>query len=291
MAQQAPGRVQRRARRAAGVEEVGQIGAAGDAHAGQADQVQRRAQLVDPRAELAAVERLGAQRAAAQYRAGAGVHVRHAAAGLELHGGVALEELDHRRAVGEEGALALVQFGALQLLAQVALGRARLLELAVGDRQRVARNPQPAAGPGAGAAEQRFLLGDHHLEAVVRGGHRGGQAGRAGADHQHVAFDSVGRLHVLPLVVVVRRSVVGANSFAKQAIGLPLATSGPRCGPWRINSPLQVTHCSGENPVGRIIRDSRRSTASSSRFLRANAAQRGSAAMLARRAARSSRLS
>ncbi|MNZ98503.1 hypothetical protein D3C78_1177870 [compost metagenome] len=37
MAQQAPGRIQRRARRAAGVEEVGQICAAGDAHAGQAD--------------------------------------------------------------------------------------------------------------------------------------------------------------------------------------------------------------------------------------------------------------
>jgi hypothetical protein len=56
MAQQALANMQRRLGRAGGVEEGGHVGAAGDAHAGQADDVQRWAQRVQPRPELATVE-------------------------------------------------------------------------------------------------------------------------------------------------------------------------------------------------------------------------------------------
>jgi len=48
MAQQALGNVPGRLRRAAGIEEGCQVGTSGNAHARQADDVQRRAQHVQP---------------------------------------------------------------------------------------------------------------------------------------------------------------------------------------------------------------------------------------------------
>ncbi|MNP61857.1 hypothetical protein D3C76_1570820 [compost metagenome] len=106
-----------------------------------------------------------------------------------------LEELDHLRPMAQEGALALVQFGGPHLGAQVAFRCVAVLDYAFGDGQRVAWNPQPAARPGAGAAELAGLFRDHHLQAVVRGGDRGGQAGGAGADDQDVAVEGLRMCH------------------------------------------------------------------------------------------------
>ena len=50
----------------------------------------------------------------------------------------------------------------------------------------VAGDPDAAAAAGGGAAEVRALLDQHGVEALPRGGERGGHAGAAGADHDDV---------------------------------------------------------------------------------------------------------
>ena len=55
-------------------------------------------------------------------------------------------------------------------------------------RQRGAGNPEPAAGARGGAAEARLLLDDQDVETAMPRGDRRRHAGRARADHQHVAF-------------------------------------------------------------------------------------------------------
>ncbi|MNP71974.1 hypothetical protein D3C76_1684330 [compost metagenome] len=83
----------------------------------------------------------------------------------------------------------------MHLGAQVALWRIGVFDIALGDGQRVAWNPQPAAGPGAGAAELAGFLRDYHLQAVMGGGHRSGETGGAGADDEDVAVEGLRVVH------------------------------------------------------------------------------------------------
>lgn len=120
------------------------MSAPGDAHTRQADDVQRRAQRVQPWAKQPTVERQRTQRAPAARAAIAVMHVGHPAAGLELHGSVLLEERHHFRAMAQEGLLARIQFGDVGLGTQVAFRGVVAFDDAFGNRQRVAWNPQPA---------------------------------------------------------------------------------------------------------------------------------------------------
>ena len=78
------------------------------------------------------------------------------------------------------------------------LGQARELGRDLGEpgRARVARRLVEQR-----AAERRLLLGEDHPRAAAAGGERRGEAGRAAADHQHVAM----RMAVLVAVGVGRR--------------------------------------------------------------------------------------
>ena len=114
------------------------------------------------------------------------MHVRDAVAVDEPQVGVALEEGHHVRAGFEEGVDPRGVVTLAQFVAQVGT---RLLDVLLdtgATRQRVARQPGPAAGPGAGAAEHRVLLHQDYPAPVPGRGHRRRQPGGAGADDQHV---------------------------------------------------------------------------------------------------------
>ena len=172
-----------------------EIGTAGDAHSGRADEVERAPQLVDPGAEATTVERLRTHRTAPFGVAFAGVKVGHFAAGEKLHLGVALKELDHLRALFEKGFHVGTEHVGVQFMTQV---NPRLFEVfhdVVGDGQWIARNPQPTPRPGTGAAEQGFFFHHDHLQAQLRRGHRRGQTGSAGADDQHITKQGIAEAH------------------------------------------------------------------------------------------------
>ena len=135
--------------------------------------------------------------------------IRHLAAAEKLHVGMTLEEREHVRAMLQEHLHARAEDVAVQRVAQVGAGLFGVFVDAFGHRQRIARDPQPAAGPGGGAAQYRVLFYQDHPFAQVRGADGGCQAGRAGADHQQVAVVQVlaaadlavrqGRCHAQPL--------------------------------------------------------------------------------------------
>ena len=150
------------------------------------------AEILDVRPEFAAVERPRHHRAAALRAAGRfGVIVRKGQRHVEPHRGLAGEEIDRLGTGGQERIDARGIEGVAGLVAQIGPRLIRIFDDAPGPRQRGAGNPQPAAGSRGGAAEARLLLDDEHLEPVMSRGHRRRQPGRAGADHQGIAFVSL----------------------------------------------------------------------------------------------------
>ncbi len=153
VAQQAAGGIQRRARRAGSVEKMRHVRAAGDAHPGKTDGLQRRAQSVEPVAEQAAIVGLSGDRPPTVRRARRRVKVRHGAARQKLHRRPLMKKIHHFRSVMQEGLQPFVGGFSPHLMLQIGQrGIGRFVD-ALRSRQRVAGDPQPAAGPGAGPAE------------------------------------------------------------------------------------------------------------------------------------------
>ncbi|MNN02015.1 hypothetical protein D3C81_1146520 [compost metagenome] len=152
VAQQAFGHMPSRPGRLASIEESGHVRATCNAHAGQADDVQRWPQPVYPGPEQAAVIGQCTQCSPPAGAAVAFTHVGQFRTALELHAGVLLEERHHCRAMAQERTLACVQFSDAGLGTQVALWCIVGFDQAFGHGQWVARYPQPTARPGAGAA-------------------------------------------------------------------------------------------------------------------------------------------
>jgi hypothetical protein len=186
------GDVPERGGRLEGPHEVFDLGARAQHHSEHRELGQRRRQLLHARTEFAAVERARDHRAAALLAAGrfgvvVGEHGRH----VELHAGVAREEVDGLGAHVEKGADArrvevrgglvphVGQRGAFGLVDALLRGQAR------------ARNPQPAARARGGAAEARLLVDHQHLQPLRRRRDGGGHARCTAADDEHIAFKSV----------------------------------------------------------------------------------------------------
>ena len=187
VAGKAPGDMQEGRQRAGQVEEGGEVGTGHDRHAHERGLPQGLAQARQQRAQLPCVIGRGDQLVAALGGARrVAMHVRDAVAVDEPQVGVALEEGHHVRAGFEEGVDPRGVVTLAQFVAQVGT---RLLDVLLdtgATRQRVARQPGPAAGPGAGAAEHRVLLHQDYPAPVPGRGHRRRQPGGAGADDQHV---------------------------------------------------------------------------------------------------------
>ena len=99
-----------------GIQKVAQLRARGDAHAPQRGLVQWELEIVEALAQLAGIKRCGADRAATGGRIdGMAMKVGDGVAIDELQRGVLSEELDHARAVAQEGTRA----GLVKLVAQL----------------------------------------------------------------------------------------------------------------------------------------------------------------------------
>ena len=88
-------------------------------------------------------------------------------------------------------------------------------------RQRIARNPHPAARPGGGAAVLRVFLDHDDFEAQVRSGHGGRQRARAGADDQQVAVFGGGPCSVHRLAHITPRKSVCAHRWGRRCRSRP----------------------------------------------------------------------
>ena len=158
------------------VEKVAQLGARGDAHAPERGLGQRRLEVGNARAKAAAVERRGAERAAAGGRMGcAAVEIGNRVAVDELQGGLRAEELHHARRSFQECAGAGLVEALSEFVTQVGQRLFDGLVDAGLHRERIARQPHPATGPRGGAAVLRFLFGDDDFESEMGGGHGGRQ--------------------------------------------------------------------------------------------------------------------
>ena len=120
------------------------------------------------------------------------MHVRNRVAIDELQGGVLLEEGHHRAAIVEECIDSRRVVSLAELVPEVGSRLLRILADAGALRERIAGDPHPSARPCGRAAEHRFLLHDNDLEAVPRGGDRGGEPGGAGTDDEQVAGHLLG---------------------------------------------------------------------------------------------------
>ncbi len=163
------------------------LGAGAQHHPEHREFGQRRGELLDARAELAAVE--GPRdhgTAAGQATRGFGVVVREHGRQVEAQRRLAGEELDGLGAVFQEGvhaALVVVRGG---LVLQVGLGGARRLLDALLFGEVGAGDPQPAARARGGAAELRLFVHHQHVQPLRGGRDGGGHARCAGTDHQYV---------------------------------------------------------------------------------------------------------
>ena len=189
MAGQPLGDIDRRGQRFGRAHEVDDLLARPQHHAEHGQFRQRRAERLDMRAELAAVERPRHHRAAALRSAGCfgvivGKHQRHVETQRRLRG----EEVDGLRSCGQKGIDPRRVETVAGFMPQIGSRLVRALVDAPGPRQRRSGNPEPSAGARRGAAEARLLLDNEDIEAAMTGGDGGGHAGAAGADHEHVAF-------------------------------------------------------------------------------------------------------
>ena len=102
------------------------------------------------------------------------------------------EEADHVRRRFEESVDQRRVEALAQFMFQIGARRRTVLDDAGPLRQRIARHPGPAAGPGGGTAEHRILLDHYDLLPVPRGRDRRAEAGGAGTYHQDIALDGAG---------------------------------------------------------------------------------------------------
>ncbi|MHC2665724.1 hypothetical protein ACVINX_006509 [Bradyrhizobium diazoefficiens] len=183
--------------RGTGVEKVPEIRARRDGHPERGDFIQRRLEIAEAWTELTAIDRRRAERAAARDRARAlAVKIRDLVAVDESKMGLALEELDHARALLEEhvDAGCVVTIG--ELMPQIEPGLLGGLDDAGRFRQRIARDPHPAAGPRCGAAKLSLLLDHDDVETERGARNRSSQAACARADHEQIAIEMFVASHV-----------------------------------------------------------------------------------------------
>ena len=186
----APCHVQGRSHRTQGVGKMPEVRARTNLQTKQCEFTHRRPQLRQSRPQRTAVEGRRANGAPARQRTGLfGVVVRIVASKQKRHRRFTFEERHHARAIFKKCVDALRVIRCADFRLEVgACGIAR-----VGDTgplcRRVARNPQPPAGQGRGAAKAGLLLDHQHIKAkLARGNGRGKTAGTA-ADHQHITFE------------------------------------------------------------------------------------------------------
>ena len=186
------GDIDERGQRLGDIEEMLEIGIRRvEHHADEGDGLERQLQARHVLAQAADVVGRGQDRttdlgAARQVRVVVGIERRD-----ELHLGLALEELDHPRAVLDEGVdhgFVVERSGLLHHVAAHGVGRIGRILLAA---MLVHRNPEHPARQRGGAAEDRLLLQHDDVETALLGGDGGGQAGSAGADDDQVTFGSV----------------------------------------------------------------------------------------------------
>ncbi len=191
--EQAFAHVDRRFEGLGGVEEMLEIGVGRvEHHADEGDGGQRRTQARHVLPQAADVERRGQDRAADVHTTvHIGVVVR-VEGGDEFELGLAVEELDHLWPPVDEGLDRRAVEEGTGFSAHVAHdGFAAVLDAGLA-RLRAARNPEHPTGKRGGSAEDRCLLDHHHVQAVVPGADRGGQATGTRADHQHIALGDGG---------------------------------------------------------------------------------------------------
>ena len=104
----------------------------------------------------------------------------------EVDRGAGAHEGEHGRAVLQQRPLPLRRDLTARHEGQVGAGLFGGVPDAGPAQDLVARQPEPAAGAGRGAAEPAGLLDHHHPQAVVRRGERGGHPGGAAAHHHDV---------------------------------------------------------------------------------------------------------
>ena len=200
MARQALGHVPGRGQRTRGAHEVHDFLARAQHHAEHGQLGQRGRQVLDVRAQLAAVVGARHHRASALLSAGGfrvivGEHQRH----VELHFGIGGEEVHRFRAVRQEGVDALAVVAVAGLVAQVGAGLVGRFMDALHARQRGAGYPEPAAGAGRGAAKARLLFDDQDLQSGAGRGDGRGHSGRARSHDQHVAVVLPSIFHVVSI--------------------------------------------------------------------------------------------
>ena len=167
------GHVDERGERLEGAHEVADLRPGAEHHSEYGELGQRRGELLDALAQLAAIERARDHGAAALLSAGClrvivGEHRGH----VELHAGVAGEEVDRLRPVLEESIDALLVEVGGGLVLEVGLRRARRLLDALLGGEPCPGDPQPAAGARGSAPVAGLLLDHQYLEAVVGRRHR-----------------------------------------------------------------------------------------------------------------------
>ncbi|MCY1448634.1 hypothetical protein D9M71_653200 [compost metagenome] len=107
----------------------------------------------------------------------------------KLQRGVLFEERHHARSGFKEGIDHLRVIVIAQFVFQVSARLFNVFDDAGPPGQRIARHPGPATGPGGGAAKHRVFFHHDHFQAMPCGRHGRCQAGRTGADDQHIAVD------------------------------------------------------------------------------------------------------
>ncbi|BCQ61390.1 hypothetical protein PBOI14_31400 [Pseudomonas sp. Boi14] len=189
MAGKAPGHMQQRPEGTGHAEKGPQVGPGHDRHAQERGFPQGLAQPFEQWADGPGVIRRGDHLMALDPGPGhLAVDIRDAIAVDELQGRVLFEEGHHLRPVIQKGVDACGIVALPQLMLEVGARLLRVFMDAGAACQGIARHPHPAAGPGAGTAKSGILFHNYHLQAMPRGGHRTGQAGGAGADHQQVTI-------------------------------------------------------------------------------------------------------
>jgi hypothetical protein len=171
---QALGDIEKRRQRLERAHEMPDLGPGAQHHSEDGELGQRWGELLEALAQLAPIEGTRDHGATALLSAGRlGVIVGEHRGHVELHAGVAGEEVDRLRAVLYESVDALLVEMRGGLVLEVGLRRARRLPEALLRGEPCPRDPQPAAGPRGSAPVARLLLDHQHLEAVVGRRHRG----------------------------------------------------------------------------------------------------------------------
>ncbi|MCY1175341.1 hypothetical protein D3C76_856080 [compost metagenome] len=114
--------------------------------------------------------------------------VGNAVAVGELQRRMALEERHHVRRRFKKSVDHLRVESLAQFVFQVGTRLGTLLDDAGALRQRIARYPHPAAGPGCSTTEHRVLFHHDDFLPMPGGGYRRRQTGSAGADDQYIAI-------------------------------------------------------------------------------------------------------